>query len=50
MNMKKNSKLLKIVQNINFAKKINNIKIKIYVIYICNDYLKSIFLNIEKKN
>lgn len=44
-----NRELLKIVENINFAKKINNIKIKIFVINICNDYLKSIFLNSEKK-
>ena len=44
-----NRELLKIVGNINFAKKINNIKIKNFVINICNDYLKSIFLNIETK-
>ena len=41
--------LLKIVENLNFAKKINNIKIKYFVINICNIYLKCIFLNNEKK-
>ena len=44
-----NRELLKIVGDLNFAKKINNIKIKIFVIKICNDYLKSFFLNSEKK-
>jgi len=44
-----NRELLKIVGNINFAKKINNIKIKNFVMNICNDYLKSIFTNIETK-
>ena len=44
-----NRELLKIVGNINFAKKVNNIKIKIFIINICNDYLKSIFLNEKTK-
>jgi hypothetical protein len=45
-----NRELLKIIKNINFAKKIKNIKIKNFVINICNDYLKSIFISKETKN
>jgi glycosyltransferase involved in cell wall biosynthesis len=41
--------LMKIVGNINFAKKIQNKNVKYFVIKICNYYLKSIFLNKEKK-
>jgi len=42
--------LLKIVENINFAKKIKNIKIKNFIIDVCNSYLKLIFLKKETKN
>ena len=42
--------MLKVIGNINFAKKIKNIKIKNFVINICNDYLKSIFISKETKN
>ena len=45
-----NRELLKIIKNINFAKKIKNMKIKNFVINICNDYLKSIFISKETKN
>ena len=45
-----NRELLKIIRNLNFAKKIKNIKIKNFVINICNDYLKSIFINKKTKN
>ena len=45
-----NRELLKIIGNINFTKKIKNIKIKNFVINICNDYLKSIFISKEIKN
>ena len=41
--------LLKIVGNLNFAKKIEDINIKNFVIKICNMYLKCIFLNDENK-
>ncbi len=41
--------LIKIVGNLNFAKKIEDINIKNFVIKICNMYLKCIFLNYENK-
>ena len=41
--------LIKIVGNLNFAKKIEDINIKNFVINICNIYLKCIFLNDENK-
>ena len=44
-----NRELLKIIENKNFANKIKNIKIKNFVISICNDYLKSIFISKKKK-
>ena len=45
-----NRELLKIIENINFTKKIKNIKIKNFVINICNDCLKSNFITKETKN
>ncbi len=44
-----NRELLKIIENINFTKKIKNIKIKNFVINICNDCLKSNFITKETK-
>ena len=44
-----NRELLKIIENKNFANKIKNIKIKNFVISICNDYLKSIFISKKTK-
>ena len=41
--------LIKIVGNLNFAKKIEDINIKNFVINICNIYLKCIFLSDENK-
>ena len=41
--------LLKIVRNKNFAQKIENTKLKHFIIKICNIYLKSIFLNKKSK-
>ena len=41
--------LIKIIGNLNFAKKIEDINIKNFIINICNIYLKCIFLNDENK-